>query len=68
MLNLNHGATDGFGAAHVLGRIAHAYSGEPVAPLLFLAGVDLPVRPAIEHFRDRAARPIARSATACTTG
>ncbi len=49
MLNLNHGATDGFGAAHVLGRIARAYAGEPVAPLLFLAGVDLPVRPAIEH-------------------
>lgn len=49
MLNLNHAASDGFGAAHVLGRIAHAYAGEPVAPLLFLAGVDLPVRPAMEH-------------------
>jgi NRPS condensation-like uncharacterized protein len=47
MLNLNHAATDGFGAVRVLHRIALAYAdrGEPAAPLDFLACHDLPVRP-----------------------
>jgi hypothetical protein len=48
MLNLNHAATDGFGAMRVLYRIARAYAdrGEPAVPLDFLACHDLPVRPA----------------------
>jgi hypothetical protein len=48
MLNLNHAATDGFGAMRVLSRIARAYAdrGKPEAPLDFLACHDLPVRPA----------------------
>ena len=68
MLNLNHAATDGFGAAHVLRRIARAYGGEAVAPLRFLAGEDLPVGPATAPIDDRAAqlsrrpRPRARRA------
>jgi hypothetical protein len=47
MLNLNHAATDGFGAMRVLHRIASAYAdrGEPAVPLDFLACHDLPVRP-----------------------
>lgn len=48
MLNLNHAATDGFGAQRVLQAIAQAYAGEREggAPLDFLAQRDLPVRPA----------------------
>jgi hypothetical protein len=48
MLNLNHAATDGFGAMRVLSRIARAYAdrGEAEEPLDFLACHDLPVRPA----------------------
>lgn len=48
MLNLNHAATDGFGAMRMLSRIARAYAdrGEPEAPLDFLGCHDLPVRPA----------------------
>ena len=51
MLNLNHGATDGFGALRVLGAVARAYAGdaEPDVPLDFLALHDLPVRPASPH-------------------
>jgi NRPS condensation-like uncharacterized protein len=48
ILNLNHGAGDGFSAVRVLQSIAGAYAeGEPVGPPLdFLAAGDLPVRPA----------------------
>lgn len=47
MLNVNHAASDGFGALQVLQSIARAYAGaEQVAPLDFLATLDLPVRPA----------------------
>jgi NRPS condensation-like uncharacterized protein len=48
MLNLNHAATDAFGAVAVLRAIAQAYADEaaPEAPLEFLAARDLPVRPA----------------------
>jgi NRPS condensation-like uncharacterized protein len=48
MLNLNHAATDAVGAVRVLQRIARAYGSDadPDAPLDFLAGRDLPVRPA----------------------
>jgi hypothetical protein len=48
MLNLNHAATDGFGAVRVLHRIASAYAGraEPRVALDFLACHDIPVRPA----------------------
>ncbi len=56
MLNLNHGATDGFGALRVLDAIARAYAADADAdadaanaadaPLDFLALSDLPVRPA----------------------
>lgn len=73
MLNLNHAASDGFGALRVLHRIARAYAGdaEPDAPLDFLAVRDLPVRPvaasvpllarsynsAVERLADLLARP-----------
>ena len=73
MLNLNHGATDGFGALTVLHAIARAYAGdaEPEIPFDFLALSDLPVRPApapvsvvvgsakraVERVRDVLARP-----------
>ncbi len=73
MLNLNHGATDGFGALRVLHAIAQAYAGDadPEVPLDFLALSDLPVRPApapvsvvvgsakraVERVRDILARP-----------
>ncbi len=53
MLNLNHGATDGFGALRVLDATARAYAaaanaadaGDADVPLDFLALSDLPVRP-----------------------
>jgi len=73
MLNLNSAAADGVGAIAVLHAIARAYAGagEPEQALDFLAGHDLPVRPAapsssllsrfakrlIEWLRDRLARP-----------
>ena len=48
MFNLNHAASDGFGALRVLRRIARAYAADPDAetPLDFVAVQDLPVRPA----------------------
>lgn len=49
MLNLNHAATDAFGALRVLQRITRAYANDAdpaEGPLDFLAGRDLPVRPA----------------------
>lgn len=48
MLNLNHAASDGFGALRVLGSIADAYAGRShgLPPPDFLALCDLPVRPA----------------------
>jgi NRPS condensation-like uncharacterized protein len=48
MLNVNHAATDGFGAIAVLRAIARAYAGDagPGEPLDFLALTDLPIRPA----------------------
>jgi NRPS condensation-like uncharacterized protein len=47
MLNLNHAASDGFGALGVLRSIAQAYAGEGGDPPPdFLAVRDLPVRPA----------------------
>lgn len=46
MLNVNHAASDGFGAVAVLRAIAKAYAGEAGEPLEFLAAADLPVRPA----------------------
>jgi hypothetical protein len=48
MLNLNHAAADGVAALSVLDCIARAYAGDalPGGPLDFLAGRDLPVRPA----------------------
>jgi hypothetical protein len=51
MLNLNHAAIDGFGALHLLRRIARAYAGgtRAGAPVEFLAVRDLPVRPASRH-------------------
>lgn len=73
MLNLNHAASDGPGALHVLRLVAHAYAGEAERdpPPDFLATQDLPVRPAsapvsewkaryravVERLRDRLARP-----------
>ena len=73
MLNLNHAAVDGFGAARVLAAVADAYAqgdAEP-APLDFLACADLPVQPtppggsraarlgrsAVERLRDGLSRP-----------
>jgi NRPS condensation-like uncharacterized protein len=61
MLNLNHAATDGFGAVAVLRSIARAYAGEAAGaePLDFLALRDLPVRPTpasrsiVEHSTSR---------------
>ena len=49
MLNVNHAASDGFGALRVLQSVARAYAGAAVAPLDFLAVRDLPVRPAVSH-------------------
>lgn len=48
MLNLNHAASDGFGALRVLRCIARTYAGDPEAcdRTDFLALRDLPVRPA----------------------
>lgn len=48
LLNVNHGASDGFSALRVLESIASAYAeeGPPGPPLDFLAVNDLPVRPA----------------------
>jgi NRPS condensation-like uncharacterized protein len=73
MLNLNHAASDGFGALRVLDCIASAYAGRgaPDPPLDFLARCGVPVRPAsapvskvvglhkalVERLRDQLARP-----------
>jgi hypothetical protein len=73
MLNLNHAAVDGFGAAQVLGTLARAYAhdGDAPAPREFLACADLPVqatppsgsriartgRRAIERVRDALSQP-----------
>jgi len=73
MLNLNHAAVDGFGAAHVLGALARAYAqdGDAQAQLEFLACTDLPVqatppsgsrvvhmgRTVIERLRDALSQP-----------
>jgi NRPS condensation-like uncharacterized protein len=73
MLNLNHAACDGFGAVHVLRRIAAAYcaTDHTVEPLRWLAARDVPVRPStapkpaalrvyetlVERLRDALARP-----------
>jgi hypothetical protein len=73
MLNLNHAAVDGFGAARVLERLARAYAGTagPQDALDFLACADLPVQPAppssarlvrlgrkaLERFRDALSQP-----------
>ena len=73
MFNLNHAATDGFGALHILDCLADAYvrGAEPDAPLDFLATRTVPVRPAsapvsrwkrgyntlVERFRDGLTRP-----------
>ncbi len=48
LVNVNHGAADGFSAVRVLEAVAGAYAGGEVAgpPLEFLAANDLPVRPA----------------------
>lgn len=72
MLNLNHAATDSIAALAVLRAISRAYAGdsEPSPALDFLAGRDLPVRPAspstsiaaragkraVEWLRDKCAR------------
>ncbi len=73
MLNLNHAASDGFGALRVLHCIARAYAAdaERDAPLDFLVLRDLPLRPvaapvsflarsyerAVERLADMLARP-----------
>ncbi len=73
VLNVNHGASDGFSALRVLEAVAAGYGeGEPQGPPLdFLATRDLPVRPAsapvsvvvarwraaVEQLRDWLARP-----------
>jgi len=73
MLNLNHAAVDGFGAARVLERLARAYAGDAsgAEPLDFLACADLPVQPAsrssprlarlgrkaVERLRDALSKP-----------
>ena len=73
LLNVNHGAGDGFSAVRVLEAIADAYADTdaPGPPLDFLAVNDLPVRPAsasvsvvagwykagVEALRDLLARP-----------
>ncbi|HEV2777364.1 MAG TPA: hypothetical protein VGV90_17375 [Solirubrobacteraceae bacterium] len=73
MLNLNHAAVDGFGAARVLERLARAYAGtaDADAALDFLACADLPVQPAaprssrlvrlgrkgVERLRDALSKP-----------
>ncbi len=73
MLNVNHAASDGFGAISTLHAIADAYAGkaEGHRPLDFPATRDLPVRPAaapvtawqaryraaVESLRDLLARP-----------
>ncbi|HEX3621495.1 MAG TPA: hypothetical protein VHT97_04185 [Acidimicrobiales bacterium] len=73
LVNVNHAAADGFGAMSVLEAIAEAYSDGAGgrAPFDFLAGHDLPVRPAsapvstvaavyrggVERVRDALARP-----------
>jgi hypothetical protein len=51
MLNVNHAATDGFGAVGILQAVARAYAGDagPAEPLDFLAVRDLPVRPTPAH-------------------
>ncbi len=61
MLNLNHAATDGFGAVVVMQAIAAAYAAADAAaePLDFLAAGDLAVRPAAVQ-RSRAARIYSR--------
>ncbi|MDQ4096563.1 MAG: hypothetical protein M3144_01670 [Actinomycetota bacterium] len=73
MFNLNHAATDGFGAMRLLDCVAGAYAAgtEPDPPLDFLATRTIPVRPAsapvsaamavykslVERLRDKLTRP-----------
>ena len=73
MMNFNHAAIDGYGALHVLHRIAQAYAGDgpTVADLDWMAAAPLPVRPStarkpfvarlfatsLERVRDVFARP-----------
>ncbi|MDQ3978469.1 MAG: hypothetical protein M3314_02810 [Actinomycetota bacterium] len=73
MFNLNHAATDGFGAMRVLDCMAGAYAAgtAPDPPLEFVATRTIPVRPAsapvspamavyrtlVERLRDKLARP-----------
>lgn len=73
MLNVNHAASDGFGALRVLRAVSQAYAGQadPDSAIDFLAVSDLPVRPAsapvsrwragqrsaVERIRDLIARP-----------
>ena len=73
MLNVNHAASDGSGALHVLRSIADAYADDDGCerPLVFPAVDDLPVRPAsapvspllgraralVERLRDALSRP-----------
>jgi NRPS condensation-like uncharacterized protein len=73
MLNVNHAATDGFGAVGILQAVARAYAGDAdtAERLDFLAARDLPVRPspeqrsiverlaarAVERLRDMRDRP-----------
>jgi hypothetical protein len=73
MLNLNHAAVDGFGAAHVVGALARAYARDAgrQGALHFLACADLPVqatppsgsrvvrfgRTAVERVRDALSQP-----------
>ena len=73
MLNVNHAASDGFGALRILRALARAYAGgaHGERPIEFLAVNDLPVQPAsaavprwsawrrsaVERLRDVLARP-----------
>lgn len=78
VLNINHAASDGFGAVQIVRSIAQAYAGEGVTDpsLNFLALTDLPVQPssssispvrawtrlALERLRDRLSRPVSLAA------
>jgi NRPS condensation-like uncharacterized protein len=73
VFNINHAASDGFGAVQIVRSIARAYAGEGDGDpsLKFLALMDLPVQPSsssispwrawnrstLERLRDRLARP-----------
>ncbi len=75
LLNVSHGAADGFCAVRVLQAVAGAYAGDgpPAEPLDFVAVNDLPIRPAsapvsaieawyrtvVERVRDMLANPAA---------